>query len=666
MLIAEKMNRVSVVVLKEHMDKVLEEVARVGVLHLTRIEEIEEWAKDLASAGISHLSGEYMKRQRKIKHFLEEISPQSLEEDHSQAEEIEIIDIAKLDSEIAKIEKSLVPLLTSRANLTEKITELRSFLTQVGMLIPFGLPVRSLMRSTFLASIVGTIQESQLSRLRRLVSSVPSVVLPFSKQEGNLNVICVVLRKDRSVLEKAVREVGLKQVELPEELSKISGEIESRIVNEITRLERELARIKRDINSARRMFVPQLLSLLRSTEAAILLLKIKQYCRLTDKTCFFTGWVPKEKTETLTSRIRERTNGKAIIEVVEAEKIKEVREGRLNVPVLFKHPPFLKPFQMLIAGYGIPSYRMVDPTIFVAITFLTMFGMMFGDVGHGLVLFLGGVWTALRSHRYGEIGKLIAYCGASSIAFGFLYGSFFGLETVLPTLWVKPLEGITDLFKVAIGFGVVVVSLGIILNIVNSVRTHSLVESFFDKSGPLVGMVYWVGVGIAIRYMMSKSALPHPAIFFGLFVIPLILFFLKGPILRLIGKRRAIFPEGVGTYIMEGLVEILEILMGYLANTVSFIRVAAFGLAHAGLFVAVFTLAEVVATKPGGMLLSWLVLIFGNILIILLEGLVVTIQALRLEYYEFFGKFFKSRGEQYAPVVLFSPGRRLEDSKGGG
>jgi V/A-type H+-transporting ATPase subunit I len=85
---------------------------------------------------------------------------------------------------------------------------------------------------------------------------------------------------------------------------------------------------------------------------------------------------------------------------------------------------------------------------------------------------------------------------------------------------------------------------------------------------------------------------------------------------------------------------------------VSFIRVAAFGLAHAGLFIAVFSLADVVSDKAGGFVLSWIVLILGNLVIILLEGLVVTIQALRLEYYEFFGKFFKGLGSKYEPARI--------------
>jgi V/A-type H+-transporting ATPase subunit I len=295
---------------------------------------------------------------------------------------------------------------------------------------------------------------------------------------------------------------------------------------------------------------------------------------------------------------------------------------------------------------------MVDPTIFVGITFLLMFGMMFGDVGHGLVLLAGGVALAAKSRRFGDAGKLVAYCGIASVLFGILYGSLFGLEGVLPPVWVTPLEGVTDLFKAAIGFGVVVVSLGIVLNIVNGVKTHSFPEGFFDQSGPLVGIAYWAGVGIAIKFMTSSDRASYPMIFLGFFLIPLVLLFMKGPILRLLGRSKEVFPEGVTTYVMSGIIEIMEILIGYLANTMSFIRVAAFGLAHAGLFVAVFSLAEVVATKPGGMVLSWLVLIGGNALIILLEGLVVTIQALRLEYYEFFGKFFKGDGVKYDPVAL--------------
>jgi V/A-type H+-transporting ATPase subunit I len=426
-----------------------------------------------------------------------------------------------------------------------------------------------------------------------------------------------------------------------------------------------MLRAEADLRAVTSEVIPDLVDISRRVQAAVLLLNIKDYFKVTDKTCLFSGWVPEEETGDLVSNIREITGGTAVIEVTRADKIPGVDEGGVEVPVLFKQPPFLKPFELLVSGYGTPSYRMIDPTIFVGITFLLMFGMMFGDVGHGLVLLAGGLLTALKSKKWHEAGKLGAYCGVVSMIFGFLFGSFFGLDSLLPTLWLKPLENMTDLFKAAIGFGVVMVSLGIILNVINSFRAHSFWQNFFDKSGPLVGVVYWAGIGIVLKTMISGGNSLSPAIFYGIFIAPLSVFTLRGPLLKLMGKQRRSFPDGIGTYIMESVVEVMEILMGYLANTISFIRVAAFGLAHAGLFVAVFSLARVVSARPGGLFLSWLVLILGNVVIILLEGLVVTIQALRLEYYEFFGKFFKGLGSKYEPAGAAGVTAVPRSAKGG-
>ena len=652
MLTAERMNRISVVIMKEDMEPVLEEIAKAGVLHLTRIEEIDAWARDLVSDDAGKLSNEYLKRQRKLKLLIEEVSPETLQDEYGHIAEISLVDLGEIDSGIAKVEKQLEPLIYSRRGLTEKLTELKSLRDQIEALVPSGVPVGTLMRSTFLYSAIGIIDEAQLTKLDRLLETVPSVVLPYQKDGAGLHVVCVVLRKDKSTLDKFLKDVAFKQTDLPKDLSKVSAEIQSRVVNEIGTVEEKLAEVRTNIDGARKATGPQLVALMKKVETAVLLLRIKDYCKLTDRTCVFSGWVPRESTDRLVSVTREKTHGRAVVEVVDADKIDEVREGTVDVPVLFKHPPSLRPFQMLIEGFGTPSYRMIDPTIFVAITFLVMFGMMFGDVGHGLVLLAGGFLLAWKFPKLRDAGRLVTYCGISSILFGLLYGSIFGLETVLPTLWVKPLEGITELFKFAIGFGVVVVSLGIILNIANSLRTHSFIESFFDKAGPLGGIVYWAGVGIVVKFMVSSGRLPHPLLIFVFFVMPLAVFVMKGPLLTVLGKRKRMFPEGATTYVMEQAVEILEILTGYLANTVSFIRIAAFGLAHAGLFVAVFSLADVVGRAPGGMILSGLVIVLGNVGIILLEGLVVTIQALRLEYHEFFGKFFKSTGSKYKPAGL--------------
>jgi len=507
MLVAEKMNRVSVVIMKEDMEPVLEEIAKAGVLHLTRIEEIDAWARDLESEGVGKLSSEYLKRHRKLKLFIEEVSPETLHDEYGRSDEISLVDLSEIDSGIAKVEKRLEPLISGRKRLTEKLSELNSLRDQIEALVPSGLPVGTLMRSTFLYSAIGVVDEAQLTKLTRLLETVPSVLLPYQKDGDGVHVVCVVLKKDKTALDRSLKEVAFKQADLPKDLSKVSAEIQSRVVNEIGAVEKKLAEVREDIDGARQATLPQLVGIIKKVEAAILLLRIKDYCKLTDRTCVFSGWVPRELTDQLVSVTREKTQGRAVVEVVDADEIEEVREGTVDVPVLFKHPPSLKPFQMLIEGFGTPSYRMIDPTIFVAITFLAMFGMMFGDVGHGLVLLAGGFLLPRKFPKLRDAGKLIIYCGISSVLFGLLYGSFFGLENVLPTLWVKPLENITELFKFAIGFGVVVVSLGIVLNIVNSLRTHSFLESFFDKAGPLGGIVYWAGVGIVVKFMLSGCSL---------------------------------------------------------------------------------------------------------------------------------------------------------------
>ncbi|MGD8628821.1 MAG: V-type ATPase 116kDa subunit family protein [bacterium] len=650
MFVAETMNRISVLIMKEDMEAVVKEIARSGVLQLTRIEEIDAWADRLSNVGVSKLSADYSKRARRINDLIQELSPKDLGRESAGGEEIGLLDLEQVDKEVDRIEKQVQPAIAARRSLKQKMSELEGLRGQLESLAPAGMPVAGLMHSTLLSTAIGTIEESGLEDVRKALAPVPSVVLPYRKDGKTVSIIGVVLRRDKARLDEALEQAGFKAVRLPDDFSEVSASIQAHAGETENELEQQMEKAEADLRAVTGEVIPELMDMSRRVQAAVLLLNIKDYFKVTEKTCLFSGWVPEEETEDLVSNIKQTSHGSAVIEVTGADKLPGVAEGSVEVPVLFKQPPFLKPFSLLVSGYGTPSYRMIDPTIFVGITFLVMFGMMFGDVGHGLVLLAGSILVALKSRKWHEAGKLGAYCGVSSIIFGFLFGSFFGLDNLLPTLWLKPLEDMTDLFSVAIGFGVVMVSLGIVLNIINSFRAHSFWVNFFDKSGPLVGVVYWAGIGIGVKIMIMGGGPPHPAIFYGFFIAPLAVFTLRGPLLKMMGKKKRNFPDGLATYVMESVVEVMEILMGYLANTISFIRVAAFGLAHAGLFVAVFSLARVVSAKPGGVFFSWLVLILGNVVIILLEGLVVTIQALRLEYYEFFGKFFKGLGSKYEPA----------------
>jgi V/A-type H+-transporting ATPase subunit I len=240
---------------------------------------------------------------------------------------------------------------------------------------------------------------------------------------------------------------------------------------------------------------------------------------------------------------------------------------------------------------------------------------------------------------------LMLYCGSSAVIFGLLYGSFFGIE--FKSLWIKPIENIMEVFKISIYVGIVMISLGIIVNVINALRDRDYVKVLFDKAGLIGGIIYWAGIGLVSKMLVSNSRIP--SFYFYLILSGVLILFLY-PIVDCVVKKK--YSHLVESF-MESIVGILEVFMGYLANTVSFIRVAAFALAHTGLFIAIFDLAKIVHTDGNaGNVMSWLVLIGGNILAIGLEGLVVTIQAVRLNYYEFFSKFFMAGKSVYKPLSV--------------
>ncbi|MBX3175938.1 MAG: hypothetical protein KF886_01115 [Candidatus Hydrogenedentes bacterium] len=638
------MDRVSVVALKDDLDAILRSTASLRILHPALVEETHAWAAQLASLGSERSADEYAKRHRSVQRLGERLEAVATPEREGTAEPLPLEDI---DRRLDQVSARVAPLLERREELAGRLNKLASLSNQMALLLPPGVPLGELVHSSFLHTAVGALPADRLPALAMALSGIPSVVLPYRQEADRQRVLCIVLRRDARTLEDALRDAGFEPAPGPPDLAQVSAESLRTLERERDAAADEMAGLQREIHEVRAAVMPELRELATGIHAALVLLRVESFCKGTDRTCLFSGWTPHSRSAEFVQAVRDRTGGRAVVEVIPAESV-EAPES-LDVPVLMELPAFLKPFRALTEGFGIPAYHMVDPTLFVAITFLIMFGMMFGDVGHGLVLLAAGAALHARLPRFSDAARLTIYCGLSSIVFGVLYGSVFGLEGLIPALWLRPLDNIAALFGAAIAFGVVFISLGLALNIVNAIRRRAFVREFFDASGPLAVVAYWAGVGLVVRASFESAPVSSP-ILAVLLVAPLALLFARGPVLRLLGRQDRAFPEGLGVYVMEGAVEILEVLMGFVANTVSFIRVAAFGLAHAALFLAVFGIADTLSGSAFGGPLSILVLLLGNAVIILLEGLVVVIQALRLEYYEFFGKFFKETGTRFDPV----------------
>lgn len=319
-------------------------------------------------------------------------------------------------------------------------------------------------------------------------------------------------------------------------------------------------------------------------------------------------------------------------------------------PTKLKNPGLFQPFEMFIRMYGIPAYRELDPTILIGITYSVLFGFMFGDVGQGLVLFVGGLF--LYRTRKLSLAAIISCCGICSTVFGFLFGSVFGFEDILEPLWLRPASHMTTLpligrlntvFVVAIAIGMVIIVAAMVLNIVNGIRTKDLESAWFDKNG-VAGLIFYGSVlGVLVLFMTGNS-IPATALLAVMFGLPLLVIFFKEPLTALAERKSRIMPEQKGMFFVQGFFELFEMLLSYFSNTLSFVRVGAFAVSHAAMMEVVMMLAGAEAGNP-----NWAVVVLGNLIVCGMEGLIVGIQVLRLEYYEIFSRFYRGTGREFKP-----------------
>ena len=321
----------------------------------------------------------------------------------------------------------------------------------------------------------------------------------------------------------------------------------------------------------------------------------------------------------------------------------------LECPTLLKNNWFAKPFEMFLGMYGVPKYTDFDPTGFMAFTYCLLFGIMFGDLGQGLVLFILGIVFEKKGQIFGIINR----CGITSMIFGFLFGSVFGYEELLNPVH-QSLFGVREkLFDVmaqsstmvlligAVAIGAVLILTTQCMNIVNRFKHHQLGDAIFSQNG-IAGLVFYGGIVFAIVATMLLGWNVLNPVYLGIFIVlPVISFVMKEPLSNAVEHKTVKPEEGWGGYIAQSIFELIDVLLTFVTNSMSYLRVGGFVLSHAGMMLVVMTLVEM--TGKAGVA----VLIFGNIFVMVLEGLIVGIQTLRLEYYEMFSRYYDAGGVQF-------------------
>lgn len=354
--------------------------------------------------------------------------------------------------------------------------------------------------------------------------------------------------------------------------------------------------------------------------------KAKKYMLRSNKYFYLSGWIGVSDIK----KLEEKLSRYKDIDI----EYSDPESGNKKTPTKLKNANFFKPFELLINMYGTPNYGEFDPTVIFGITYMILFGAMFGDLGQGAVFAIAGL---MLNKKNKDFGGLLLRMGASSMFFGLMYGSVFGIEEIIPAIWFRPFENINDTLITAIYFGIILLTIAYGIGIYNRLKNGRPDEAFFDKEGVLGVLIFVAMINIGISVMGGSSPIPMN-IAVGILVGSLIIMLLKRPILKLLFKVEP--EESASDYYIESSFGLLEALLSTMSSIISFIRVGAFAINHVGLFLAFKTLGEMLGSRGGNIA----VLIFGNILILALEGLIVFIQSLRLEYYEMFSKYYSGDG----------------------
>ncbi|HEY9145478.1 MAG TPA: V-type ATPase 116kDa subunit family protein, partial [Thiobacillus sp.] len=481
---------------------------------------------------------------------------------------------------------------------------------------------------SLLAVNIGSLPAAELKRVTEALAMTGHLVSRFDQSDEQVFAVIAGPRARHDEVRGLLAQAGWRELPVPDELRTHPQAARAWLEAERARLNTQSGAACQVRDGLREQFGPRLhearlrLALARPlAEAAVTGVRGKGGLAV------LAGWVPKRQLDALRETLDARFHGRYWLDLREPSP-RDIAE----VPSLVRYPGWLRPYVPLVKSYGVPRYGEFDPVLPFALTYLLLFGAMFGDVGHGAAIVLLSLAFARRLGRMAWVG---IGAGAVSMLFGLLYGSIFGFEDILKPLWLSPLHDPIRVLTIAVAFGVGFIVFTLLANAFNKGVAGRASEALFDSAG-LAGLAFYLGaVGVLASWAGVLDLARPAAMLAGLGIVVVAAYKWH--------EARA----ALGERILVTLIETLETAINLFSNTLSFMRVAAFSLNHVALALAVFTLAHGLDAAGHG-----ITLVLGNIVIIVLEGGIVAIQALRLMYFEGFSRFFSGDGREFVPLRI--------------
>jgi V/A-type H+-transporting ATPase subunit I len=660
MFFPKEMTELELIVPAKDLMSVVKVLSGHSVFH--QVDSAHLGVENLGPSGWQDRAGMYSALERRVQTLMQNLGLP--EEYPAKADADTIADPDVVRGALDRIDEEVKGTSDQLSADKKRLEILESQLRQLEPIADVNVEVSALKQSGYMHSILGVIPAANISRLETSLSRVLHVFMTLRDDPQKPVVWLLGPKSNSDILERAAKSAYLNPLTLPDEFSGTPEQITGMLRQEIETTKKRISELEADITRMAEAHKSELRQLLWDSHISrVMADAIVRFGQLRH-TYVVVGWVPTAHLEELTEKLKNASNEILI------ESIPTKRAGhQSHVPVALMNNKWLKPIQMLVGTYGHPSYGELDPTLLMALTFPLLYGAMFGDLGQGLVMALAGFLMHKKIFMKGmqSLGLLLVYCGVSAAIFGYLYGSIFGFEGHLveeylhfhfePT-WMSPILNILSILRVAIDAGIIVLILGFLLGMFNSIRSRDWAHFLFGHSGVTAFLFYLCFLVLLGNFLGNTPIAPKVALAIGSLPLPFTtlagvfaLFVMFGGFFRnMVEGHTLIEGKGLGGFMMflvTSFMDLFESIISMLSNTLSFMRVGAFAVAHGGLSSVIFSLAGEEPTIG-----FWITIVLGNIFIIGFEGLIVGIQTMRLHYYEILGKFFHGGGLQFEPLKL--------------
>ena len=624
MLRAEPLLRIQLLMLASEAQDVALTLARFGVFNPARC-RVETLAESPAAA----YREAWLEAEARLSKLREECGDSGPLQLPEAAEAPSLADLEELNRWLKDVWTACLACHENEAQVEDARSHLGALEDTLAKLEGLNVDLAQLLRAgSLLAVNIGSLPAAEFKRVTEALSMTGYLVSRFDQAGDQIFAVIAGPRTRRDEVRGLLAQAGWRELPVPDELRTHPQAARAWLEAERTRLESQSGAACEVRDGLRERFGPRLREARQRLALARPLAEAAQ-AGIPGKggLAALSGWIPRRQLDELREVLDARLHGRYWLDAHEPAIGDEA-----EVPSLVRYPGWLGAFVPLVKSYGVPRYGELDPALPFAITYLLLFGAMFGDIGHGAAILLLALAFARRPGRMAGVGVA---AGAVSMLFGLLYGSIFGYEDIVEPLWLSPLHDPIRVLTIAVAFGVGFIVFTLLANARNKWAAGHVGEALFDSAG-LAGLAFYLGaVGLLASWAGVLDLARPAAMLAGLGLVVVAAFKWH--------EARA----ALGERLLVTFIETLETAINLFSNTLSFMRVAAFSLNHVALALAVFTLAHGLDTAGHG-----ITLVLGNIVIIVLEGGIVAIQALRLMYYEGFSRFFSGDGRAFVPLRI--------------